>query len=67
MARVLGYSWSAIQRAQQGGKLSSAIDVSPGDYGADPLGNGEFRMVPSGDVVSYEERERRLAKRRSAA
>lgn len=38
------------------------IDVStPGDYGADPLGNGTFRMVPSGDIVDTEERNRRLA------
>lgn len=33
-----------------------------GDYGADPLGDGLFRMFPSGDVVSYEERNRRLSK-----
>lgn len=31
------------------------------DYGADPLGNGQFKMVPSGDIVNWEERERRLA------
>lgn len=31
-----------------------------GDYGADPLGDGTFRMVPSGDIVSFEERNRRL-------
>ncbi len=31
------------------------------DYGADPLGNGMFRMVPSGDVVDAAEKERRLA------
>ena len=31
------------------------------DYGADPIGDGTFRMVPSGDVVSWEERNRRLA------
>jgi hypothetical protein len=30
------------------------------DYGADPLGNGKFRMIPSGDEVDYEERCRRL-------
>lgn len=34
----------------------------PGDYGADPLGDGKFRMVPSGDVVDFEERNRRLGK-----
>lgn len=30
------------------------------DYGADPIGDGKFRMVPSGDVVDFEERNRRL-------
>jgi len=30
------------------------------DYGADPLGDGTYRMVPSGDVVNYEERCQRL-------
>ncbi len=33
---------------------------APGDYGADPIGDGTFRMVPSGDVVGLEERNRRL-------
>lgn len=33
-----------------------------GDYGADPLGDGRFRMVPSGDIVDFEERNRRLKK-----
>jgi hypothetical protein len=38
------------------------IDTTrPGDYGADPLGNGTFRMVPSGDVVDLAEMRRRLA------
>lgn len=37
------------------------VDVrKAGDYGADPLGNGLFRMVPSGDIVDFEERNRRL-------
>ena len=30
------------------------------DYGCDPLGGGKFRMVPSGDIVDYDERTRRL-------
>jgi len=33
---------------------------APGDYGADPLGDGTFRMVPSGDIVDSTERARRL-------
>lgn len=40
------------------------LDTSrPGDYGADPLGDGTFRMIPSGDVVSWEERCKRLERR----
>lgn len=36
----------------------------PGDYGADPIGDGMFRMVPSGDIVDYAERMRRLPRKR---
>jgi len=36
--------------------------ATPGDYGADPIGDGTFRMVPSGDIVDYDERNRRLQK-----
>jgi len=35
------------------------------DYGCDPLGDGKFRMVPSGDIVSAEERDKRLNPRRT--
>lgn len=38
-----------------------SIEIIPGkDYGADPVGDGTFRMVPSGDVVDFAERNRRL-------
>jgi hypothetical protein len=62
--RIFGYDWSSIQRAQQGGRLSKPIAPrEPGtDYGADPMGDGTFRMVPSGDIVDFEERNRRLAR-----
>jgi hypothetical protein len=33
------------------------------DYGADPLGDGTFKMVPSGDIVDFEERNMRLARK----
>lgn len=37
------------------------IDLNkPGDYGCDPIGNGKFRMVPSGDIVDTEEMRKRL-------
>lgn len=32
------------------------------DYGCDPLGDGNFRMVPSGDIVDNAECARRLAR-----
>ena len=32
----------------------------PHDYGSDPLRDGKFKMVPSGDIVDREERDRRL-------
>ena len=35
------------------------------DYGADPLGDGTFHMVPSGDIVDYPERNRRLTPKNS--
>jgi hypothetical protein len=38
---------------------------APGDHGADPLGDGTFRMVPSGDIVNLEERNKRLESRHS--
>lgn len=62
--RIVGLSWDAIQKLQQ--KDTSAremIDISKqGDYGADPIGDGTFRMVPSGDIVDFAERNRRLTK-----
>lgn len=63
--KIFGYDWAHIERVQQGGASSiGAIDVtSPGDYGSDPIGDGMFRMVPSGDVVNLEERNKRMAAR----
>ena len=34
------------------------------DYGSDPIGNGTFKMAPSGDIVTREERDKRLARHR---
>ena len=61
MDKIMGRDWADIQRAQQGGNLGQSIDTrTPGDYGADPIGDGMFRMVPSGDLVDFAERMRRL-------
>ena len=60
--KIFGRAWADIQRAQQGGSLDRVVNTKRnGDYGADPLGDGKFRMVPSGDIVDFEERNRRLA------
>lgn len=58
---ICGHSWEDIQRAQQGGKLGKPVELKDGDYGCDPLGNGMFKMVPSGDIVNGEEKSKRLA------
>lgn len=40
---------------------SRKITIIPGkDCGADPIGDGTFRMVPSGDIVDFAERNARL-------
>lgn len=40
------------------------IVIVPGqDYGCDPIGDGTFRMVPSGDIVDLIERNKRLVKK----
>ena len=60
--KIVGHEWADIHRAQQGGRLNRRVDTATaGDHGADPLGDGTFRMVPSGDVVDYAEQCRRLA------
>jgi hypothetical protein len=35
------------------------------DYGADPLGDGKFKMIPSGDIVDSDEKNRRLPRKQS--
>ncbi len=41
--------------------IRKTIDVSTDkDYGADPLPDGTFRMVPSGDIVDAETKRKRL-------
>ena len=37
------------------------------DHGCDPLGAGQFRMAPSGDIVDGAERDRRLGAREMRA
>lgn len=56
---VLGYELDRVTLTP----IRRTIDTrAAGDYGADPVGDGLFRMVPSGDVVTLAERNRRLDK-----
>ena len=56
--------FAGYEIANQDGRLSVKRDrintAVSGDHGADPIGEGSFRMVPSGDVVSWDERCARL-------
>lgn len=59
---IVGKTWEEIQALQQRRDIGARVDTSKrGDHGADPIGDGTFRMVPSGDVVDFTERCRRLA------
>lgn len=59
------FEFAGYELTSDAGKLCverKTIDTqTKKDWGADPVGDGTFRMVPSGDVVSFEERCRRLA------
>lgn len=63
--KIFGRAWSEIQAMQQKAYKPAHVDTAKGgDYGADPIGDGKFRMVPSGDIVDYAERCRRLGQKR---
>jgi hypothetical protein len=55
--KVFGYELDRDSLAP----IRQTVDLArDGDHGCDPIGGGIFRMVPSGDVVNLEERNRRL-------
>ena len=61
MQKIFGRDWKDIQAMQSKTHVSRKVDTSrASDYGADPIGDGTFRMVPSGDIVDMSERNRRL-------
>lgn len=58
---IFGKTWQEIQDLQNKKSKPKKIDINnTGDYGCDPIGNGMFRMVPSGDIVDTNERNKRL-------
>lgn len=61
--KIFGYSWADIQAMQRGKYQRKRIpaQIAGTDYGADPIGNGLFKMIPSGDIVSFDERCKRLS------
>ncbi len=46
--------------AEDGGIIRETLKPRSGDHGCDPLGDGKFRMVPSGDIVDTEDMRKRL-------
>ena len=63
MQKIVGRDWKDIQAMQSKTHVSRKVDTTrASDYGADPIGDGTFRMVPSGDIVDMSERNRRLAR-----
>lgn len=66
--KIMGLSWDEIQALQQ--RLPrgrrTVNTQAPGDYGCDPLPDGTYRMVPSGDIVSAQERDTRLSDLRTS-
>lgn len=59
--RILYDAHNRVHGREPGDNSTRKVDTnSPGDYGCDPLGDGTFRMVPSGDIVDLSERNRRL-------
>ena len=59
---IFSHTWKEIRQAQQLGNLSKPIKIGKGDTGADPLGGGKFKMYPSGTIVDFKERNKRLNK-----
>lgn len=56
---VLGYELDKVHLTP----VRRQVDVGRvGDHGCDPVGDGTFLMVPSGEVVTFEEMRRRLRK-----
>lgn len=58
---IFGMTWEEIQQRQQGAFTGKTIKPKAGDHGCDPIGDGTFKMIPSGDIVTLEERNKRLA------
>ena len=58
---ICGLTFGEILQRQQGTFTPKTIQPKTGDYGCDPIGDGMFKMVPSGDLVTLEERNKRLA------
>jgi len=60
---IFGKTWDEIQSMQQKTYRNPTINLNkPGDYGCDPVGDGTFKMVPSGEIVSTDEMRKRLHK-----
>jgi hypothetical protein len=65
---IFGHTWAEIQAMQKGTYKAPTIKTTPGkDYGCDPIGNGMYKMVPSGDIVNEQERNKRLGRAKDSS
>jgi hypothetical protein len=56
-----GEGQKRLMYLSMGIEIETRLPVYAGiDTGADPIGDGTFKMYPSGDIVDFEERNRRL-------
>ncbi len=65
---IFGHTWAEIQAMQKGTYKAPTIKTTSGkDYGCDPIGNGMYKMVPSGDKVNEQERNKRLGRAKDSS
>ena len=58
-----GKTWAEIQAMQQGTYVSRPLGNNPkNDTDCIMLGNDEYQMIPSGDIVNKSEKQRRLGR-----
>ena len=59
--QLFGIGFDNIKKLQQKQSIDNHIDTTGDkDYGCDPIGDGNYKMIPSGDIVDSMERCKRL-------
>jgi hypothetical protein len=61
--KIFNRDWVDIDNMQHKRLIEEIVAPFDGtDYGCDYIGDGKYKMHPSGDIVDYTERCRRLLK-----